>query len=333
MKSLVNNKSSKLISENYIYIILILLVGFITIVDHNFLSVECLKNIIMQSSPKLIIALGAAFVLISGGVDLSAGRIVGLAAVLSASLLQRQNYTLKFFPGMKELPIWLPIIITITICMIIGALNGLIISKFKVPPFITTLGTMGIVFGINSKYYDVKPNHSQPIAGLRDSFTKFGTGSVEGIPIIFLIALLITIFAIVMFNKTRLGKNMYAIGGNEEAAKVSGVNLTLNLTIIYAIAGALYAIAGLLYAAKTASATNNDGLMFELHAIAACVVGGVSTKGGVGKIKGIIGGVLIFNIIDYGLSFLGVIVEVQYVIQGLIIITAVAIDRIRDNNK
>jgi methyl-galactoside transport system permease protein len=185
---------------------------------------------------------------------------------------------------------------------------------------------MVMVYGVNSIYFDLPPNDSQPIGGLRGDFTNLGSGHFLSIPIIVIIAIIISIIVWIIFNKTRLGKNMYAIGGNKEAAKVSGINVGRTLLILYAIAGALYALAGVLEAARTGGATNNYGNMYELDAIAACVVGGVSTSGGIGTVPGVLAGVLIFGVINYGLTFIGVNPYWQLIIKGLIIVTAVAFD-------
>jgi methyl-galactoside transport system permease protein len=224
-----------------------------------------------------------------------------------------------------------PILIAIAAGLLVGLINGIIVSRFSVPPFIATLGTMVIVYGVNSIYFDMEPNQSQPIGGLRSDFSHLGTGFVGpsgpySIPYIVIIAIVVAFIVWVIFNKTRLGKNMYAIGGNMQAATVSGINVGWNLMIIYAIAGALYGLGGVLEAARTGGATNNYGNMYELDAIAACVVGGVSTSGGIGTVPGVLAGVLIFGVINYGLTFIGVNPYWQLIIKGLIIVAAVAFD-------
>jgi len=313
-------------SQYAIWIVLLVLIAGIAIWDPRFLSFTTLRDILLQSSTRAIIALGAAFVLITGGVDLSTGRVVGLTAVLSASMLQSSDYAQRFYPGLPDLPLWLPILLAILAGLLIGLLNGWIIAKFSVPPFIATLGMMVIVYGVNSIYFDLPPNDSQPIGGLRDDFTNLGSGYILGMPIIVLIAILVSIIVWIIFNKTRLGKNMYAIGGNREAAIVSGINVGVTLMILYGIAGALYGLGGVLEAARTGGATNNYGNMYELDAIAACVVGGVSTSGGIGTVPGVLAGVLIFGVINYGLTFIGVNPYWQLIIKGLIIVIAVGFD-------
>jgi methyl-galactoside transport system permease protein len=331
MNALSVKKLNNFFTQYAIYIVLIVLVIGIAISDPRFLSVDILRDILLQSSTRAIIALGAAFVLITGGVDLSAGRVVGLTAVLSASMLQILDYPRRFFPDLPHLPVWVPIIIAVVAGLIIGLINGFIVAKFSVPPFIATLGTMVIVYGANSIYFDLKPNESQPIAGLRPDFTNIGTGFIGkggpySIPYIVIIAVVVAFIVWVIFNKTRLGKNMYAIGGNIQAATVSGINVGRNLLYIYACAGALYGLAGVLEASRTGGATNNYGNMYELDAIAACVVGGVSTAGGIGTVPGIMAGVMIFGVINYGLTFIGVNPYWQLIIKGLIIVAAVAFD-------
>ncbi|WP_282937414.1 galactose/methyl galactoside ABC transporter permease MglC [Paenibacillus sp. RC67] len=319
------------VTQNAIYMVLIVLVIGIAISDPRFLSIDILRDILLQNSTRAIIALGMAFILITGGTDLSAGRVVGLTAVLSASMLQMSDYPRRFFPDMPDLPLWTPIVIGILAGLVVGLLNGWIVSRLSVPPFIATLGMMVIVYGANSIYFDLKPNESQPIAGLRKDFTNIGTGYIGSggsysIPYIVLIAIAVALIVWLVFNKTRLGKNMYAIGGNIQAATVSGINVKRNLLYIYAFAGALYGLGGVLEAARTGGATNNYGNMYELDAIAACVVGGVSTAGGIGTVPGVLVGVLIFGVINYGLTFIGVSPYWQLIIKGLIIVAAVAFD-------
>ncbi|AEI45488.1 galactose/methyl galactoside ABC transporter permease MglC [Paenibacillus mucilaginosus] len=319
------------LTQNAIYIVLILLVIGIAIKDPTFLSINILRDILLQNSTRAIIALGAAFILITGGTDLSSGRIVGLSAVLSASMLQASDYPRLFYPELGEIALFIPIVVGILAGLVVGLINGWVVAKLSVPPFIATLGTMVIVYGVNSLYFDMKPNESQPIAGLRKDFTNLGTGFIGpngpySIPYIVIIAILIAVIVWVVFNKTRLGKNMYAIGGNIQAATVSGINVARNLIYIYGAAGALYGLGGVLEAARTGGATNNYGNMYELDAIAACVVGGVSTAGGIGTVPGVLAGVLIFGVINYGLTFIGISPYWQLIIKGLIIVAAVAFD-------
>lgn len=331
-----NNSYLEWIVDHAIYIVLIGLVATIVILSPDFLSITNFINILSQSSSRIIIALGVAGILITAGTDLSAGRLVGLAAVISASLLQSSDYAYRMYPNLGELPIIIPIIIVMIVCGMLGLFNGLIVAKLNVPPFVSTLGMMIIVYGLTSIYFDRPPYGAQPIGGLSKKFTTFAQSGIPigeyQIPYLVLYAIATIIIIWIIWNKTSLGKNMYAIGGNTEAAVVSGVSVVKNLMFIYMIAGMLYAFAGVLEAGRVGSATNNTGNMYELDAIAACVVGGVSLSGGVGTVPGVVTGVLIFQIINYGLAFLGVSTYIQYIVKGAIIIAAVAFD-MRKHNK
>ncbi|EOK1863949.1 galactose/methyl galactoside ABC transporter permease MglC [Escherichia coli] len=358
------NKKSFLtyLKEGGIYVVLLVLLAIIIFQDPTFLSLLNLSNILTQSSVRIIIALGVAGLIVTQGTDLSAGRQVGLAAVVAATLLQSMDNANKVFPEMATMPIALVILIVcaigaviglingliiaylnvtpfialviLIVCAIgavIGLINGLIIAYLNVTPFITTLGTMIIVYGINSLYYDFVG--ASPISGFDSGFSTFAQGFVAlgsfRLSYITFYALIAVAFVWVLWNKTRFGKNIFAIGGNPEAAKVSGVNVGLNLLMIYALSGVFYAFGGMLEAGRIGSATNNLGFMYELDAIAACVVGGVSFSGGVGTVIGVVTGVIIFTVINYGLTYIGVNPYWQYIIKGAIIIFAVALDSLK----
>ena len=202
------------------------------------------------------------------------------------------------------------------------------------PPFIATLGMMVIAFGMTAIYFDQPPNSSQPISGLRDDLKYLGTGALAlgplSIPFIVAVAGTAAVLFWVLLEKTVFGKNVYAIGGNPQAAQVSGVNIARTLIAVYAIAGACYGVAGVLEAARTGGASSRYGELYELDAIAACVVGGVSTAGGIGRVRGIVAGVLVFSVISYGLTFIGINPFWQQIIKGVIIIGAVAFDMARN---
>ncbi|WP_213991189.1 galactose/methyl galactoside ABC transporter permease MglC [Sodalis sp. dw_96] len=327
------NKKSLLtyLKEGGIYVVLLVLLALIIIQDSTFLSLINLSNILTQSSVRVIIALGMAGLIVTQGTDLSAGRQVGLAAVVSATMLQAMDNVNKVFPDLHTVPIPVVILIVCIIGAIIGLVNGLVIAYLHVTPFITTLGTMTIVYGINSLYYNFVG--ASPIAGFDSHFSTFTQGFLQfgefKLSYITFYAAIATVCVWILWNKTRFGKNIFAIGGNPEAAKVSGVNVPLNLIMIYALSGAFYAFGGLLEAGRIGSATNNLGFMYELDAIAACVVGGVSFSGGVGTIAGVITGVIIFTVINYGLTYIGVNPYWQYIIKGAIIIFAVALDSLK----
>ena len=333
-KALTNKSIGQFFLDNAITIVLLLLVAVFVYNDPSFLSLVNLTNILSQASTNVIIALGVAGLIVTQGTDLSAGRMVGLSAVVAASLLQSPDNVSRMYqhlPGiLANQYIIVALIVACIITAFLGFLNGFVIAKLKVTPFITTLGSMIIIYGLSSMYVDREPMGAQPIGGLATHYTEFAQGGFRigslMVPYLVIYATAVTIFMWVLWNKTRFGKNLFAVGGNPEAAAVSGVNITKTLLIVYTLAGALYGFAGTLEAARVGSATNNTGNMYELDAIAACVVGGVSFSGGVGKISGVVIGVLMFQVISYGLNFSGVSPYWQYVIKGLIIISAVALD-------
>ena len=320
-KSLKNKSFKNFTSKYAIYIVLVVLFLSIGILDSSFLSMGNITNILIISSVRIIIALGVGGALITRGTDLSAGRTVGLTACIAASLLQKPDYAYKLFGNLPNMPLIFPILIAIAVGLLIGLINGVVVAYLKVPPFIATLGTMVIVYGVACIY-----TNAQPIGGLRNDFTTIASGKMLGIPNLIIIAIVVSLVMWFILNKTRFGKNIYAIGGNPAAAEVSGVNINTTLIKVYALAGALYGLAGALLAARTGGATNNYGLMYELDAIAAATIGGVSTSGGIGKVSGIITGVLIFEVLNNGMVILGVSAYWQQVIKGIIIIAAVAFD-------
>jgi len=325
-----NTSIKQLLAEKAIYIVLVALLVLVIIIEPKFLSFGNFKNIFAQSATRIIIALAAGMVLIIQGVDLSTGRMIGLAAVISASLLQSASYAYRMYPNLQELPIIVPILLVMVICAVLGLITGVAVSIFKVPPFIATLAMSLILYGLSSIYFDRPPYGAQPIGGITKNFTNLATGSIGigdlKIPYLIIYALIICVAIWILWNKTRFGKYMFAVGGNPEAAKVSGVNVIRTQICVYALAGMMYALAAALEVARIGSASNTTGNGYELDAVAACVVGGVSLSGGVGSVGGIVIGVLIFTVINYGLAFIGVNMYFQYIIKGLIILLAVIID-------
>ena len=325
---------TEFLTNNAILIAMLVLVVVICILQPRFMQIRVALDILTQSSTKLIMALGICFALLIAGTDLSAGRMVGLSAVISASMMQTATYANRFFPDLPQVSVWIPIVAAILACMVCGALNGFLVAKYEMHPFIATLATQVMIYGACSLYFDMPPNNSQPIGGIRPDFAQIGqlrlfNGLWKGFPgisILIPISIVICIAIWFILNKTVFGKNVYAIGGNREAAVVAGINVFRNIMFIFILASFLYGIAGVLVAARTAGATNNYGNGYETDAIAACVVGGVSMSGGIGKVGGIVMGVLIFTVIQYGLQFINVSPMWQQVIKGVIISVAVAID-------
>lgn len=316
-------KSAKDFLMNNILILIILgMVLVVGIKQPNFFSTNNLTNIAVNVSTRFIIALGVSGCLITKGTDLSAGRMVGLGACIAATLVQKPEAAGKFFPNLTSFPILGAILIAVLVCAFFGLLNGLIIAYLSVPPFITTLATQLIVYGACLVY-----TGAQPLGNFSASYLNIAKGSLFNvIPYLFLIAVIIGAFMYILYNKTPHGKYMYAIGGNPNAAEVSGVNVKRTTISIYVLAGVLYAIAGCLLASKAGGATVNTGQGYELEAIAACTIGGVSTNGGVGKVSGVLIGVLVFELLKSGMQFLGIDTSFQYIVQGIVIAVAVALD-------
>lgn len=332
----IRNKEGKinykeLFIQSGLYLVLFCMLLVIIWKEPSFLSIRNFKNILTQSSVRAIIALGVAGLILTQGTDLSAGRQVGLAAVISATMLQAVTNVNRVFGLNRELPIIYAIIVVCLVGLVIGIINGLIVAKLSVHPFIATLGSMTAVYGINSLYYDIVG--ASPISGFSSKYSAFAQGAVElggfSIPYLIIYASIATIIMWTLWNKTKFGKNIFAVGGNPEAAKVSGVNVVLTLVGIYALSGVFYAFGGFLEAGRIGSATNNLGFMYEMDAIAGCVIGGVSFYGGVGRISGVITGVIILTVINYGLTYVGVSPYWQYIIKGIIIVAAVAFDSIK----
>lgn len=317
---------------NYaIYLIIILLIIYVTINKPAFLSLSTFITIIKQAAPNLILALGVGGIIVLTGTDLSAGRTVGLTACIAASLLQVSTLATKMFPNLPTFNIFAVLLLVMVIGGIVGFVNGNIVARFQLHPFIVTLGTQLIVYGLILIYLQLGNNGGQAISGLTPFYSTFIKGSLikiggSDIPYYVLYAALITVVMWVMWNKTTLGKNMFAVGSNPEAANVSGVNVIWTTILVFTIAGVLYGITGFIEAARIGSNSAQTGLNAELDAIAACVIGGVSFTGGVGKIRGIIIGVFLLQLITVALQWLSVSASLTYVIKGIIILFAVAID-------
>lgn len=311
----------KFISNNAIILLVILLTVFTAVTTKNFVSETNFKNLLSNMAPRFIIACGVSGCLITKGTDLSAGRAVGLAACLSAMMLQSVDYAARMIPGMPDIPWPVAMIIVMILMGIIGAINGCVIAYLKVPPFIATLGMQTIIYG----FCQVITNN-QPMGGFKSSYLKVASGYIRFFPYLAFFAIIVGVFFLFLYNKTRHGKYMYAIGGNENAAQVAGVNVTATLIRIYMLAGMMYGLAGFLVGAKAGGASTATGFGYELEAIAACTIGGVSTNGGVGRVGGILIGVLVFEILKICLQFLGVDPAYTYIAQGLVIVVAVALD-------
>lgn len=322
---------SDLLFNNAMYIIIAAAIIYIAVRVPAFLSVSSIVNIVSLTAAKLPIALGIGGAIVLTGTDISAGRCVGLTACIAAALLQKSDYVNKIFPNLGVMPLWLVLLIVIAVGAVIGLVNGFFVAKFKLHPFIVTLSTQLIVFGLVLMFLMLGGNNGQTLSGLDNSYLEFVRGAlftVNGVavPRYVLYSVILTALMWVVWNKTKFGKNMFAVGSNEEAANVSGVNVFWTIVLVFVLAGAMYGITGFIEGARIASCSANTGLNYESDAIAACVIGGVSFVGGTGKISGIVIGVFLLQIIFVGLNFLSVDPNMLYVIKGLIILVACAID-------
>jgi methyl-galactoside transport system permease protein len=314
------------LTSNPIVLLLLIATVIMCFTVDNFFSWGNFGNLASNTAVRFLIALGVSGCLITKGTDLSAGRQVGFAACLAGILCQRGDYANKVFKAIPEMNIGLVLIIVIIAGALWGIINGLIITRLHVPPFIATLGTQTIIYGLCLVLTD-----AQPIGGFQKIYTSLITGRIGSvrsfnIPYLLIVAVVFGLLFWFMYNHTTHGKYMYAIGGNEVAAEVSGVNTTRSLASIYTIAGIMYALAGYLLAAKSGGASASMGMGYELEAIAGCTIGGVSTTGGIGTVSGILVGVLVFELLKIILQFLGVNPYYNYVVQGVVIVVAVALD-------
>ena len=293
----------------------------------NFFSLTNFNVLMGNTTVRFLIALGVSGCLITKGTDLSAGRQAALAATLTGVMVQRADYASRMFSWMPEMNMWVVLLIVLAVGALLGSVTGLIIAHLKVPPFIATLGIQTIVYGFNLIY-----TNAQPIGGFSQPFKDFfnwkvlAIGDFKGFSGYILFALFFGLLFWFLYNKTTHGKYMYAIGGNENAAEVSGVNVRKSLTTIYMIAGMMYAFAGFLMTGKSGGASASMGVSYELEAIAGCTIGGVSTTGGIGTVGGILVGVLVFELLKIIMQFIGVDPNYNYIVQGLVVITAVAMD-------
>ena len=317
--------------NNAIYFLIVIAVIYTYSQNSNFLSMSSIINIVSLAAANIPIAVGIAGCIVLTGTDLSAGRVVGLTACISASLLQSADYATRIFKDLPVMPIVLVIAIVLLVGAVVGCVNGFFVAHFNLHPFIVTLATQLIVYGLLLMYLMLNGNNGQPLSGLDEGFKTFVKGSiikVGGVPVPNYVWYAVVIIAVMWFvwNKTTFGKNMFAVGSNPEAANVSGVNVKKTIILVHTLAGAMYGLTGFIESARIGSNQANTGQNYECDAIAACVIGGVSFVGGTGKISGVVLGVFILRIIFVALNFLSIDPNLQYVIKGMIILFACAID-------
>ncbi len=323
------------ILNNALYILMIVFVVYTIIKNNKFWSWGAAATIISQVASYLPIALGIGGCIVLTGTDLSAGRVVGLTAAVSAILLQRADLPNRIMGAFPELPagaaIVLAILATMVVGGIVGFINGFFVAKFKLHPFIVTLATQLMTYSVILLVFMLGGNNGQPMNGLRPEYTNFVKGTMveiggAALPWYVLYAVIFAVLMWFIWNKTTFGKNMFAVGSNQEAASVSGVNVFKTIVMVHTLAGIMYGLNGFIEAARLSSVNQATGLNYECDAIAACVIGGVSFVGGTGKISGIVLGVFILRIIFVALQFLSIDQNLQFLIKGAIILFACSLD-------
>lgn len=306
---------------------LALLVFVLSLLSDRFLTPDNGWNILRQISVNLCLSVGMTLVILSGGIDLSVGAILGLAGAVAAGVLKHGLAV----PGTE---LWLEfttsgaILTGIAVGGAAGWANGFAITRFRLPPFVATLGMLSIARGLTMLW-----TGGFPITGLGDSFGHLGTGAFLGMPLPVWIMLALTALFVVVTKRTRFGRHLYAVGGNERAARLTGLNVGRIKLAVYTLAGALAGVAGLIVTARLDSAQPNAGLGYELDSIAAVVIGGTSLSGGRGSVTGTVLGCLIIGVLNNGLFLLNVSPFWQQVIKGVVILIAVALDKMSSKER
>ncbi|MFS0750738.1 ABC transporter permease subunit [Oceanobacillus sp. 1P07AA] len=307
-----NNKIASVWQKVIPLIALVLLIVTVTIMNPAFLDPANIMNLLRQISINGLIAFGMTFVILTGGIDLSVGSILALSSAIAAIMMTS---------GIDPI---LAVIIGVLLGAVFGALNGILVSKGNLAPFIVTLATMTIFRGLTLVFTDGKP-----VTGLGDSyaFQLFGKGYFLGIPVPAVTMIIAFVILWFLLHKMSFGRKTYAIGGNEKAAKISGIKVDRVKILIYSISGMMAALAGMILTSRLNSAQPTAGTSYEMDAIAAVVLGGTSLAGGKGRIAGTFIGVLIIGILNNGMNLLGISSFYQQVVKGVVILIAVLLDR------
>ncbi len=303
-----------------IVLILLAMVLLVSALSPAFLQPRNLLNVVRQISVIGLIGMGVTMAIISTGIDLSSGSVLALSAVIAASLAQRPDWEAAKYPGLV-LPIIVPVLVGLGVGLVCGWINGFLVAKFKIPPFIATLGMMTAARGFALLYSD-----GRPISSLTEAYNFIGQGELFGIPFPILILVVMAVVTQIMLNNTRFGRYIYAVGGNEQAARVSGLNIDRVKIGIYTFAGLLSGLAGIVLSSRISSGQPGLGQGYELDAIASAVIGGTSLAGGVGTVWGTMVGALIIGVLNNGLDLLNVSAYWQQIVKGSIIVIAIIID-------
>lgn len=294
---------------------LIILIVFVSVLNPAFLQVNNLLNLMRQLIINGFIALGMTFVILTGGIDLSVGSTLALTSAIFAGLLQ------------GGMPTILAILISLGLGLVLGLLNGILITKGKLAPFIVTLATMTIFRGLTLVYMD-----GRPIAGPKDDFAFqfLGKGQFFGIPFQVILFIITYLILWILLTKTSYGRKIYAVGGNEKASFISGIKIDKIKILVYVISALMAVLSGLVLTSRLNSAQPTAGSAYEMDAIAAVVLGGTSMTGGSGSLTGTLIGILILGVLNNGLNLLGVSSFYQQIVKGVVILIAVLIDRKRN---
>ena len=282
----------------------------ISLLTPRFLSIANIRNVLTQVSVNAVIAIGMSFVILTGGIDLSVGSILAVSGAAAASIMKSTGN------------LFLAIFVALAIGCLIGLINGVLISKGRIQAFIVTLATMTIFRGVTYVY-----TNGTPISGLGQNFSSIGNKALLGLPIPVVFMIVVFGIGFYVLSQTRYGRYLYALGGNEDSARLSGINTSKIKTLVYVICGATAALSGIIVTSRIGSASPNAGIGFELDAIAAVVLGGTSLAGGEGSVVGTIIGALIIGVLNNGLNLMNVSPFYQAIVKGLVILLAVMVEK------
>ncbi|MGF1607754.1 MAG: ABC transporter permease [Kiloniellales bacterium] len=302
--------------------LLLIAVAIFTLLSDNFLTGRNLMNVVRQSTYLILVSMGQMFALLTGGFDLSVGTIVAVTSVFGASAMAAAYVAM---PDAVWLAILIGIVAGIAAGMAIGMINGVGVALFNVSPFMMTLGMASVGFGIALYMTGGVPVYGMPVA----FGDLFGFGNLLGVPTPVAVTLILIAVLYVLVNWTRLGRHFYAVGGNIKAATLSGINTRLTLFLAYVLAGAMAAIAGMLLTARLDTGESNIGASMPLESIAACVIAGVSLRGGVGRVENVVLGALFIGLVQNGMNLARIESYLQTVVIGILLIVAVVADQFR----
>lgn len=314
---------SQLLVKFQSLIALLLMVIFLSFLSDKFMTSDNIWNVMRQISVNVCISTGMTLVILTGGIDLSVGSVLAFSGAIAAGLL-KHGIELEKVNTFVGFTLFGAITAGIAAGTLLGYFNGLVITRFKVPPFIATLAMLTIARGMTMLY-----TKGFPVTGLGKTFDFIGTGWFLRIPMPVWISAIVVAFAVILAKYTRTGRYIYAVGGNEKASKLSGLNIKRIKVFVYTLAGALSAVGGIIVTSRLDSAQPNAGMSYELDSIAAVVIGGTSLSGGKGSVMGTVQGALIIGVLNNGLVLLDVSPFWQQVIKGLVILLAVIIDKMQ----